>query len=172
MRSPPSPELTSAAVPVISERDHAHGDGADAIVYLDLACPACAAMWPELRALPLRLCVRHFRMASKRSRSPVLHAAAEAAALQRPGAFWDMVDSIYADQGHQDDPHLWARAEALRLDLRRFEADRRSMVVAARMRADFMAGIRAGVTGTPSAFAAGKLLQGELIPGLASALAL
>jgi protein-disulfide isomerase len=165
-------ELTSAAVPAIAERDHVRGEGADAIVYLDLACPACAATWPELRMLPLRLCVRHFPMASKRPRSPALHAAAEAASLQRPDAFWEMVDSIYADQAHQDDPHLWARAEALGLEVRRLEADRRSDAVAERVRADFEGGIRAGVTGTPSAFAAGKLLHGELIPGLASALAL
>ena len=63
-------------------------------------------------------------MASKRPRSPALHAAAEAAGLQ--GRFFEMVDSLYADRGHVDDPHLWERAEALGLDLERFEADRRS----------------------------------------------
>ena len=58
-----------------------------------------------------------------------------------------MVDSIYADHGHQDDPHLWERARALGLDLERFERDRRSAAVAARVRADFESGIRAGVIG-------------------------
>ena len=37
-----------------------------------------------------------------------------------------MVDSLYADRGRVDDPHLWERAERLGLDLERFEADRRS----------------------------------------------
>ena len=60
-----------------------------------------------------------------------------------------MVDSIYADPAHVDDPHLWRRATELGLDLERFEADRRSAAVAERVRADFEAGIRAGVTGTP-----------------------
>ena len=60
-----------------------------------------------------------------------------------------MVDSLYADRGHVDDPHLWQRAERLGLDLERFEADRRSDAVAARVRRDFESGIRAGVTGTP-----------------------
>ena len=159
-------ELTSAAVPPISERDRIRGDGPEAIVYLDLACPHCAATWPAISSLGLRVCFRHFPLATKRPRSAALHAAAEAAALQREDAFWAMVDSIYADQGHQDDPHLWSRAEALGLDLARFEADRRSEAVADRVRADFESGIRAGVTGTPTAFVGGEQLGVDLVSEL------
>jgi protein-disulfide isomerase len=155
-------ELTSAGVPPIAADDHVRGDGPETIVYLDLACPACAAGWPELREQPLRLCFRHFPVPSRRPRSPALHAAAEAAGIQRPDAFWEMVDSIYGDQGHQDDPHLWQRAEALGLDLDRFEADRRSDAVQARIRRDFSSGIRAGVTATPAAFRDGHALSGPL----------
>jgi predicted DsbA family dithiol-disulfide isomerase len=64
-----------------------------------------------------------------------------------------MVDSLYADRAHVDDPHLWQRAEDLGLDLDRFEVDRRSAVVAERVRRDFESGIRAGVTITPAIFA-------------------
>jgi len=63
-----------------------------------------------------------------------------------------MVDSLYEDRGHVDDPHLWRRAERLGLDLERFEADRRSATVEARVRHDFESGIRAGVTVTPAIF--------------------
>jgi predicted DsbA family dithiol-disulfide isomerase len=63
-----------------------------------------------------------------------------------------MVDSLYADRGHVDDPHLWQRAEQLSLDLERFEADRRSETVATRVRRDFESGIRAGITATPAIF--------------------
>jgi predicted DsbA family dithiol-disulfide isomerase len=38
------------------------------------------------------------------------------------------------------------------LDLDRFEADRRSELVAARVRRDFESGVRAGVTATPALF--------------------
>jgi protein-disulfide isomerase len=89
-------------------------------------------------------------VASKHPRSPALHAAAEAAGTQ--GRFFEMVDSLYADRGRVDDPHLWRRVEELGLDLDRFEADRRSDAVAARVRRDFESGIRAGVTGTPAIF--------------------
>jgi predicted DsbA family dithiol-disulfide isomerase len=63
-----------------------------------------------------------------------------------------MVDSLYADRSHVDDPHLWQRVKQLDLDLERFESDRRSDAVAARVRRDFESGIRAGVTTTPAIF--------------------
>lgn len=68
------------------------------------------------------------------------------------GCFFEMVDSLYEDRGRVDDPHLWERAEALGLDLERFEAERRSDEVAARVRRDFESGIRGGVVGTPAMY--------------------
>jgi hypothetical protein len=86
-------ELTSEAVPPIGDDDHVVGEGPETIAYLDLACPHCAAAWTRLRAEPIRLCFRHFPIASKRPRSPALHAAAEAAAAQAEDAFWRLVAS-------------------------------------------------------------------------------
>ncbi len=144
------------------------GRGPEAIAYLDLACPQCAAAWPAIRALELRLAVRHFPIAAKRPRALALHAAAEAAGLQRPDAFWGMWDSIYADHGHLDDPHLWERARLLDLDVGRFDADRRSAAVGDRVRADFEGGIRAGVVATPSAFVGGELIAADVAVRLAA----
>ncbi len=157
-------ELTSAALPPIGRDDHVSGEGTEAIIYADFGCPYCAAAWARIRRLPLRLCFRHFPMASKHPRAPALHAAAEAAAIQ--GAFWEMCDSLYAERGRIDDPHLWERAERFGLDLERFNADRRSDAVRERIGRDFTSGIRAGVAGTPSAFVEGKLLSGNVLEGL------
>ncbi len=120
------------------------------IVYADLACPHCAAAWAEIRARPARVVFRHFPVASKHPRAPALHAAAEAAGLQ--DRFFEMVDSLYAERGRVDDPHLWERAQRLELDLERFELERRSEAVVDRVRRDFESGIRAGVVGTPALF--------------------
>ena len=146
--------LTSAEVPPIGPDDHVAGDGREVVVYMDLACPGCAASWSDVRKRDWRLCFRHFPMASKHPRSPALHAAAEAAARQ--GSFWEMCDSLFAERGRVDDPHLWERAEQLGLDLDRFRADARSDEVAARIRRDFESGLRAGLSGTPTAFAGGR----------------
>jgi protein-disulfide isomerase len=144
-------DLTSAAVPPIGPGDHVRGEGEEGlIVYADLGCPRCAAAWAELAARPGRVAFRHFPIAGKHPRAPALHAAAEAAGAQ--GEFFAMVDSIYADRGHVDDPHLWQRVELLGLDLGRFERDRRAAAVAERVRRDFDSGIRAGVVGTPAVF--------------------
>jgi protein-disulfide isomerase len=104
---------------------------------------------------------RHFPVASKHPRARVLSHAAEAAALQ--GHFWEMHDSLYEDQGHLDDPHLWERARRMGLDLDRFEHDRRSQEVAERVERDFRSGIRAGVATTPTLFVDGVAHPG--VPG-------
>jgi protein-disulfide isomerase len=156
--------LTSATVPAIGPEDHVRGKGPEVIVYLDLACPRCSLAWTRIRELPLRLVLRHFPIPSKHPRAPALHAAAEAAGLQ--GRFAEMWDSLLTDQGHQDDPHLWERAEILDIDLERFNRERRSEPVAERVRRDFESGIRAAVTGTPAAFVAGQAVGEDIAESL------
>jgi len=140
--------LESAPVPPPGEDDHIRGEGPVVVVYGDYECPYCAAELPKLSGVTTVF--RHFPVVSKHPRSRRLAAAAEAAGLQ--GSFWEMHDSLFDDQGHLDDPHLWERARGLGLDLKRFEADRRSEAVAARVQRDFRSGIAAGVMKTPTLF--------------------
>jgi protein-disulfide isomerase len=135
------------------------GQGKLVIEYGDYECPYCARADLLLAGLPVRRVFRHFPVVSKHPRARVLAHAAEAAALQ--GAFWEMHDSLFGDQGHLDDPHLWERARVLGLDLDRFEADRRSDAVAALVERDFRSGVRAGVVSTPTFF-----VDGEQHPGV------
>lgn len=158
--------MSGAAVPPIGPDDHVSGRGPGAILYADLGCPGCAASWERIRRLPLRLCVRHFPVAANHPRAPALHAAAEAAGLQ--GGFWEMCDSLFADRGRVDDPHLWERAQRFGLDLQRFRSDSRSDQVAARVRRDLEGGIAAGIGGTPAAFAAGRLISAGVEQELAA----
>jgi protein-disulfide isomerase len=138
------------------------------IEYADLECPYCARAHLILKELPVQRVFRHFPVVSKHPRARALAAAAEAAGLQ--GRFWEMHDSLLEDQGHLDDPHLWRRARELDLDLARFEADRRSEQVAARVEGDFRGGIRAGVTTTPTQFVDGRAHPGVPDAGLIEAL--
>jgi 2-hydroxychromene-2-carboxylate isomerase len=82
-----------------------------------------------------------------------------------------MHDLLYADQARLEDPHLWERAERLGLDVARFDADRRTEEVLARVRRDFQSGLRAGVVTTPTLFVGGEAYVGEAIPRLLETLA-
>jgi protein-disulfide isomerase len=153
--------LTSAPLPPLAESDHVRGpDQASlVVVYGDYECPFCAALELRLRALPLRVAFRHFPVRGSHPRAFAAACAAEAAGLQ--GAFWPMHDALFDDQGRLEDPHLWARAERLGLDVARFDADRRTDSVAARVTADFRSGVRAGVPTTPTLFHDGRRHAGR-----------
>jgi protein-disulfide isomerase len=129
------------------------------IVYGDYECPFCAAVELRLRPLALRVAFRHFPVQGSHPRALAAAHAAEAAAAQ--GAFWAMHDALFDDQGRLEDPHLWARAERLGLDVERFDADRRSAAVAERVRAQFHGGVRAGIVTTPTLFVDGERHAGR-----------
>jgi protein-disulfide isomerase len=131
------------------------------IVYGDYECPYCAAFEARLSELAVQVCFRHFPVKSSHPRAWAAACAAEAAARQ--DAFWPMHDALFADQGRLEDPHLWARAERLGLDVARFDLDRRSDAVAAIVKEQFRAGVRAGVVTTPTAFMDGVLYAGRTL---------
>ncbi len=136
-------------------------DATVVIEYGDYECPYCAQADALLAGLLIRRVFRHFPVVSKHPRARVLACAAEAVGMQ--GGYWEFHDSLYADQGRLDDPHLWSRVRELRLDLDRFEADRRSEAVAERVERDFRSGLRAGVVTTPTLFVEGRAYPG--VPG-------
>jgi len=145
--------LGSAPLPPIAPDDHLLGAGSREprlIVYADYECPYCAVLERQLQAGEETWAFRHFPVRSKHPRAWAAACAAEAAALQ--GRFAEMHASLYADQARLEDPHLWERARALGLDVERFDADRRSESVIARVRRDFESGVRVGVVTTPTHF--------------------
>lgn len=156
-------ELRSAPVPRLAPDDHVRGpDGAALVIeYADFECPFCAVLSARLGLTSLRRAFRHFPVRSSHPRAWPAACAAEAAGLQ--GRFWEMHDLLFADQGRLEDPHLWRRADELGLDLAKFDADRRSDAVTARVRRDFESGIRAGIVTTPTLWAGGAIHAGKAI---------
>ena len=145
-------DLTSAPVPALRPDDHLRGpdDAPLVVMYADFTCPRCALAHQRLSQERVRVVFRHLALKAKHPRAVAVALAAEAAARQ--GAFWPFHDSVYADQGRVDDPHLWARVTELGLDLDRFEHDRRAEAAADRVRRDTREALRAGATTTPSIF--------------------
>jgi protein-disulfide isomerase len=145
-------DLRSSAPPPLGDDDHVRGDpnGALILFYADFTCPRCAVAHERLVRVRAHVAFRHLALRAKHERALPLACAAEAAAVQ--GAFWEFCDALYADQGRLDDPHLWARARALGLDVERFDADRRGTAARARVRRDVRAALAAGATTTPTLF--------------------
>jgi protein-disulfide isomerase len=129
-------------------------------LYADFECPYCAAEAQKLMTVRFRVAFRHFPVRTSHPRAWAAAGAAEAAGLQ--GRFWEMHDLLFADQGRLEDPHLWARARTLELDLERFDADRRGDAVQARIRRDFQSGVKGGIVTTPTLIAGGVSYPGRI----------
>lgn len=159
-------DLRSAPLPPVGAGDHVRGSLQAPLVieYADFECPFCALLHERLAGIELRVVFRHFPVRSSHPRAWPAACAAEAAGRQ--GAFWEMHDALFADPARLEDPHLWKRAQALGLDLDRFEADRRDAALAARIRRDFDGAVRVGVVTTPTVFVEGVAYAGAPTPGL------
>jgi protein-disulfide isomerase len=144
-------------LPVSEGRDHLQGptDAAVALVeYGDYECPYCGAAYPIIKEVQARMggrlkfVFRNFPIATSHPHAEQAAEAAEAAAAQ--GKFWEMHDLLYENQKRLRDEDLRGYAEKLELDLDVFDRELVEHVHAARVREDFMSGVRSGVNGTPT----------------------
>jgi protein-disulfide isomerase len=143
--------------PVAEDRDHIQGP-ADAAVtlvqYGDYECPYCGAAYPIIKEVQarmgerLRFVFRNFPITTSHPHAERAAEAAEAAATQ--GRFWEMHDLLYENQKRLRDDDLRAYAEKLGLDVELFDSELAEHVHTARVREDFMSGVRSGVNGTPT----------------------
>ena len=95
----------------------------------------------------LRFVFRNFPITTSHPHAEQAAEAAEGAAAQ--GRFWQMHDLLYENQRRLDDPALRSYAETLGLDVEQFDRELTEHVHSARVREDFMSGVRSGVNGTP-----------------------
>jgi protein-disulfide isomerase len=99
----------------------------------------------------VRLVFRNFPLATAH---PHAERAAEAAWAQ--GQFWAMHDTLFDNQNALDEEDLVRYAAAVGLDESQFVADLAGRAYAARVREDFIGGVRSGVKGTPTFFINGR----------------
>jgi protein-disulfide isomerase len=144
-------------MPVDEARDHVQGPAEAAVTlveYGDYECPYCGAAYPIIKEVQdrmgdrLRFVFRNFPITTSHPHAEQAAEAAEAAAIQGP--FWQMHDLLYENQKHLRDQDLRDYAEKLGLDLESFDKELAQHVHAARVREDFMSGVRSGVNGTPT----------------------
>ena len=144
-------------MPVTEDRDHIQGPAETAVTlveYGDYECPYCGAAYPIVKEIQsrlgenLRFVFRNFPITTSHPHAEQAAETAESAAAQ--GRFWRMHDVLYENQARLRDPDLRGYAENLGLDLERFDRELVEHVHAARVREDFMSGVRSGVNGTPT----------------------
>jgi protein-disulfide isomerase len=135
------------------------------IGYCDFECPYCGEAYPLLRSLRtdapdrVRYVFRHFPLANKHPAAWLAAEAAEAAAAQ--GRFWDMHDVLFENQDDLDREGILELAEELGFDLDRFQDDVDRHRHAGRVARDVRTGAEAGVTGTPTLFVNGRIVEVE-----------
>ena len=159
MKAPPRALLT----PPVGARDHVQGPAdarATLVEYGDFECPFCGAAYPELKQVlrelgpKVRFVFRHFPLGEAHPHAPHAAEVAEAAAAQ--GKFWPMHDLLYQRQAALADEDLVAYASELGLDADRVQRELADHTHAARVREDFLGGVRSGVSGTPRFFINGR----------------
>ena len=143
----------------VTARDHAQGppDAAVTLVeYGDYECPHCGRAHPIVKEIQkrlgsrLRFVFRNFPLNEIHPHAEHAAEAAEAAAVQ--GKFWEMHDAIFEHQRALEDRHLLEYAALAGLDAQQVQRELASHMHAARVKEDFLSGIRSGVNGTPTFF--------------------
>ena len=146
----------------LTPRDHRRGDPDAPIVlveYGDYECPHCAVAEPVVEALlrafghDLQLVFRHFPLSQVHPLSEIAAQAAEFAGEH--GAFWPMHSAIFANQAQLSLPVIFAIAGALNLPQGALRAALEAGTYSAKVRQDFIGGVRSGVNGTPCFFVGG-----------------
>jgi protein-disulfide isomerase len=133
------------------------------VEFSDYQCPFCGRVEATLKQVRekypdrVRIVFKHLPL-DIHSKALAAHAAAEAAARQ--GKFWEMHDKIFANQAAMSPEKYAEWARELGLDMARFERDRASAEVKARIAADKREAAQLGATGTPSFFINGKYSSG------------
>jgi protein-disulfide isomerase len=158
---------TPTLTPPIGERDHVIGPPnapVTLVEYGDYECPYCGAAHPVVTAVRrrlgkgLRFAFRHFPLTRIHPHAEHAAEAAEAAGAQ--GKFWQMHDLLFEHQDALEDEDLLLYAASIGLDLERFASELENGLYAARVREDFLSGVRSGVNGTPTFFINGRRHEG------------
>ena len=161
----PYPDLPVVAVPGGATSPSRGPEGAPVTIveFSDFQCPFCDRVRPSLLALledypeELRLVYRHFPLSAHPLASPAAEASACAGEQER---FWTYHDLVFENQAELSEEKLFEFANTAALDLEIFRVCFEEGRYQEQVRADYRAGLEAGVRGTPAFFVNGRPLSG------------
>lgn len=134
-------------------------------VFADFQCPFCAQVSGVLSEFiasnpDVALVYKNYPIVSIHPEA--MSAAAAAWAAQQQNAFWPYHDILYANQPEINDALLVTAAKELKLDLERFNRDRKSEAALASIKADMELGNALGISGTPFFVMNGEVFSGAV----------
>jgi protein-disulfide isomerase len=144
--------------------DHILGPSHAAVTvveYGDFECPNCKQAAPAVKLLlqrfsgRVRFVWRNFPLEEVHPHALQAALAAEAAAGQ--GKFWPMHDLLFENQAHLKPPQLRHYAEAVELDMARYDIEMKEDYYLQRVREHMESGRASGVRGTPGFFINGAI---------------
>lgn len=156
MNREPSDAVSEGALPAT---DHMLGDPDASLTLLeygDYASPACILAEPVVQHLVeafgtrLRFVFRHFPLVEEHPHAELAAEAAEAAAAQ--GKFWEMHRALFSAPNHLKPAALVVHAQAIGLDMLRFNAEMADRIYTQRVQEHRQAGHRSDVRSAPSFF--------------------
>lgn len=131
-------------------------------VFDDYECPYCAKMenvFSQLLAKypqELKLVIKHFPL---RKHQNARQAALAVLAANKQGKFWEFHSQVFANHADLSVDKLDEIAESFELDMDQFRKDIMSKDVIALIVRDVREGRRIGVSGTPTVFINGKMVE-------------
>jgi protein-disulfide isomerase len=155
----------------LNKRDHIQGSieaPLKLLEYADFECPYCGEAFQSLLVVreqlgdQLCLAFRHFPLADVHPHAERAAEAAEAAGAQN--RFWEMHDLLFENQDALDNDNLVEYARTIGLNISRFVRELEAGTHLARVREDFVSGVKSGVGGTPTFFINGLRHEGEYDP--------
>ncbi len=131
------------------------------VIFSDFECPYCSRVHEPVRKLvskhkDVTLFYKYFPL---QMHTHARNAAKAAYAAHQQGKFWEMHDAIFESQGDLSDEAYGKMAKQLKLNGKTFEKDRLSTQAEAAVAADIKEGDAARLSGTPSLYVNGLLVD-------------
>ena len=92
-------------------------------------------------------------------------AAVASVAARNQGKFWPLHDQLFDNYNKLNDAKIRELAEAVGLDMARFDKDIANPALLQEVNNDMQLGVNAGVRGTPAAYINGRQLKDRSIKG-------
>ena len=94
-----------------------------------------------------------------------MQAAIAALAAEKQGKFWEFHDLLFKDYNYLNEQKIEEIAQQLKLNMEKFDKDRKDPQIMAMINRDLAEGNQAGVRGTPTVFINGRLLRNRSMAG-------